>query len=578
MDIIESSRQIVHTENEINESFFLTVHSGISFGVVGGCDVGMLDRWEYFLLGNPVEEVGACVSKASKGEIVLKIRSLVLLKLIVDSTVLRDSFYSIGEDFHRLSTIAWRNSIHFSDTASSESLYFSLESLVTSLHSSQICPINTFSEVQKNAELHSHNAFRLLGPDLSNHGELRSVVTLFVKIWNFSPFLVTTSNEFCFESSVLGFICKSAVESEHDSKLLSSMQSFVEVVIRGLERNGGQLRQFMLDDKGLVSIGSIGLRGSVTKNPSVSGVQAALDITKAFDAMGIEASVGVTLGRVYCGKVGSASRHEYTILGRSVNLAARLMCNAAVGTILCDGNIRFKSKSLYTFDQLPALQAKGFQKPVPIFKLIARVNCESSEDESQSKQFKPLSLKSQVRRDELESALQFLLCGVSDKVFGCNDSVVNVKRVLVLQGPHKYGKSTLMKLISSEISARSIAPAGSLESCIVVSFTSTNHLDEHVGFFTSWKRIYSEITSSISTFLGISSLQLFKTVLQDDVDVRGEFDNMYDFLPKEIQAGITKSNNIPYSTPEVMKIRKWFDAVLQMYLRRVPHTTICLVM
>lgn len=37
------------------------------------------------------------------------------------------------------------------------------------------------------------------------------------------------------------------------------------------------------------------------------------------------ASAGVTSGFTFCGVVGHEHRHEYTVIGRTVNMAARLM-------------------------------------------------------------------------------------------------------------------------------------------------------------------------------------------------------------------------------------------------------------
>jgi class 3 adenylate cyclase len=38
-----------------------------------------------------------------------------------------------------------------------------------------------------------------------------------------------------------------------------------------------------------------------------------------------QTSIGVTTGLTYCGVVGHNHRHEYTVIGRKVNMAARLM-------------------------------------------------------------------------------------------------------------------------------------------------------------------------------------------------------------------------------------------------------------
>merc|ERR1719171_237032 len=58
-------------------------------------------------------------------------------------------------------------------------------------------------------------------------------------------------------------------------------------------------------------------------------VLACLDIVEVFRRLELVGRCGVTTGRNYCGVVGSARRMEYTVLGDTVNLSARLMANAA---------------------------------------------------------------------------------------------------------------------------------------------------------------------------------------------------------------------------------------------------------
>jgi class 3 adenylate cyclase len=46
--------------------------------------------------------------------------------------------------------------------------------------------------------------------------------------------------------------------------------------------------------------------------------------------------IGIATGDVFCGFVGAHHRCEWAVMGPSVNLAARLMGKAPVGTILID--------------------------------------------------------------------------------------------------------------------------------------------------------------------------------------------------------------------------------------------------
>merc|ERR1719201_1258067 len=87
-----------------------------------------------------------------------------------------------------------------------------------------------------------------------------------------------------------------------------------------------------------------------------------------FSHLGLGARFGVTSGRNYCGVVGSASRMEYTVLGDSVNLSARLMANAPpLGILVDEVTMRSASKHL-EFDALEKIKVKGKTALIPIFR------------------------------------------------------------------------------------------------------------------------------------------------------------------------------------------------------------------
>lgn len=50
---------------------FLDVHCGVSAGLMAGISVGHEERWEYFLAGNPLNDVATAEGQANKGEVVI---------------------------------------------------------------------------------------------------------------------------------------------------------------------------------------------------------------------------------------------------------------------------------------------------------------------------------------------------------------------------------------------------------------------------------------------------------------------------------------------------------------------------
>jgi hypothetical protein len=83
--------------------------------------------------------------------------------------------------------------------------------------------------------------------------------------------------------------------------------------------------------------------------------------------LGVQNRIGATVGKCYCGVVGGLLRHEYAVLGPSVNLAARLMASPKNPGILVDENVRMLANRTFRFDALSPVVAKGYMDPVPIY-------------------------------------------------------------------------------------------------------------------------------------------------------------------------------------------------------------------
>lgn len=85
------------------------------------------------------------------------------------------------------------------------------------------------------------------------------------------------------------------------------------------------------------------------------------------------ARFGVNTGQVVAGNMGSSSRFNYTVMGDSVNLAARLEpANKEFDTLVMISEFTHeKVKDEFLCRQLDLLQVKGKTKPVTVFELIA---------------------------------------------------------------------------------------------------------------------------------------------------------------------------------------------------------------
>ncbi|NWJ01980.1 ADCYA cyclase, partial [Crypturellus undulatus] len=100
----------------------------------------------------------------------------------------------------------------------------------------------------------------------------------------------------------------------------------------------GEINKILLFDKGCTLLSVFGLPGDKVPSESVHALESALRISRVCVSRFTKiegVSVGVTTGTVFCGVVGHRMRHEYTVIGQKVNLAARLM-EGYPGVVSCD--------------------------------------------------------------------------------------------------------------------------------------------------------------------------------------------------------------------------------------------------
>ena len=122
---------------------------------------------------------------------------------------------------------------------------------------------------------------------------------------------------------------------------LRKVQQCVQATQRVIGDHGGELRQFILDDKGAVLIWTFGLPKATFTDNGRRALISALSVNSELRKQGLGTTMGVTMGEAFCGCVGAGSRCEYSVMGPSVNLAARLMCACSTkgAEVLCNHEV-----------------------------------------------------------------------------------------------------------------------------------------------------------------------------------------------------------------------------------------------
>jgi class 3 adenylate cyclase/tetratricopeptide (TPR) repeat protein len=94
----------------------------------------------------------------------------------------------------------------------------------------------------------------------------------------------------------------------------------------------------------------------------------ALDLNAGLRESGLDLhhKIGVNGGHVFAGEVGPSFRRQYTVMGDAVNLSARLMAAAELGSALVSRNLLNYVSHTLCARELPPIAVKGKEKPVAI--------------------------------------------------------------------------------------------------------------------------------------------------------------------------------------------------------------------
>ncbi|MEI6725172.1 MAG: adenylate/guanylate cyclase domain-containing protein, partial [Actinomycetes bacterium] len=111
------------------------------------------------------------------------------------------------------------------------------------------------------------------------------------------------------------------------------------------------------------------------ENDAERALRAALDMREALaglnsaDGVNLGMHVGINSGTVVTGGLGSDGREQYSVMGDTVNLAARLADAAPEGEILVGPTTRRLTSLLFHFAALPPMTIKGKAEPVAVSRL-----------------------------------------------------------------------------------------------------------------------------------------------------------------------------------------------------------------
>jgi len=155
---------------------------------------------------------------------------------------------------------------------------------------------------------------------------------------------------------------------------------------------------------------------------------------QALNDMNVSCQIGIAAGSVYCGYVGTKKRCEYAMMGCSVNLAARLMASAPNNSMQVDQEVFLGSENLFSFEKLKPINAKGYEKPVQVYRpgqqVLVKRGMSFRQGQTHTGTENVIGFEKEV--EKIKNALEELKVGRPPKP-------------IVLQGPAGSGKSHILQ-------------------------------------------------------------------------------------------------------------------------------------
>ena len=171
-------------------------------------------------------------------------------------------------------------------------------------------------------------------------------------------------------ADIRGFTSMS--EKMQPEVVVSTLNEYFSEMIDIVFKNNGTLDKIIGDELMVVYGAPISAKDDTTR-----AVQTASDMQEKLKELNkdrrkrkeplISVGIGINRGEVVSGNIGSREMMDYTVIGDTVNLAARLCSSAKPGQILVSDSVFIKTEKTFNFKKLEPLSLKGKRKRVSIF-------------------------------------------------------------------------------------------------------------------------------------------------------------------------------------------------------------------
>ncbi len=233
------------------------------------------------------------------------------------------------------------------------------------------------------------------------------------------------------------FVRFSGIDYDADDDAGSKLDTFVRRAQVILEHYEGFLGQITIGDKGSYLYITFGAPVA-HEDDDARAAAAALELLALPDELPFldPIHIGISRGLIHSGAYGGPERRTFSVMGKEVNVAARLMTAAQPGQILLSERVATAVAGEFDVVQLPPITLKGMTEQFAVSELRARRAVAHGPHH-------PLAGTS-IGRAEEQAALEEALSGPA----------AGQSSTLIIEGAAGMGKSLLMNELAARAAAR----------------------------------------------------------------------------------------------------------------------------
>ena len=171
-------------------------------------------------------------------------------------------------------------------------------------------------------------------------------------------------------SDIRGFTSMS--EKLSPTEIVKLLNKYFKSMINVVFKYNGTLDKIVGDE--LMVLYGVPLK---SEDDTDNAVKTAIKMFKALDKFNekivkegykpFKIGIGINKGKAVSGNIGSEQQMNYTVIGDTINLGARLCSHAKSGEILISSSVKSVISDDYPFKKIPSIEVKGKSKPIEVW-------------------------------------------------------------------------------------------------------------------------------------------------------------------------------------------------------------------